>query len=497
MSEAVSPLSRPLAPASSKRGLRLTLSERKSLLVMGDVISLSIALPLGAEICLRLQPEQYAAIAAAIEDPWGWHPGGSPLLWASLLILLWCPLAAAFGAYDSAVAFAPRKAAKTVSKAVLVTIAFFVLFPYATPFLGSPVMVLVQLVIALSLVIGTRLLLTGVLTGRSFVPRTLILGAGWAGRSICEVLDRIPECAGSVVGFIDDNPVKAGREILESGSGEHYVLGNRNDLRRLVGEHGVSLIVVAITQPLDSELLETLVAVTEQGIEVVPMPVLYEQLTDRVPVQHVGQHWYVIMPPAQKCQSLFFAAVKRATDIFLGSLGLICLLPFIPFVSLAIYLESPGPIFYRQERVGKGGRLFKVWKFRSMIPDAETGKAVWASKGDRRVTRIGRLLRATHFDEFPQFLNILKGEMSAVGPRPERPEFVEELERTIPFYRLRHTVRPGMAGWGLVCQGYGSSREDALEKIQYDLHYIRHQSLFLDFTILLKTFIDTLTFRGR
>ena len=138
-----------------------------------------------------------------------------------------------------------------------------------------------------------------------------------------------------------------------------------------------------------------------------------------------------------------------------------------------------------------------MYKFRSMIPNAEQGQAVWASENDPRITRVGRFLRKTHFDEFPQFINILKGEMSVVGPRPERPEFVENLSEEIPFYKVRLAVKPGMAGWGLIHQGYGSSKEDALEKLQYDLYYIKHQSLWLDIYILAQTFWDTLTLGGR
>jgi len=189
--------------------------------------------------------------------------------------------------------------------------------------------------------------------------------------------------------------------------------------------------------------------------------------------------------------------VKRAMDVVLAGLGLILLGLATPFIALAVYLDSPGPIFYTQARVGKGGRIFRAYKFRSMVPNAELGQAVWAERADSRVTRVGRILRKTHVDEFPQFVNILRGEMSAVGPRPERPEFVEELTREIPFYRVRHAVKPGMAGWGLVKQGYGASREDALLKLQYDLYYIKHQSLWLDIIILLKTIADTLTLGGR
>ena len=174
-------------------------------------------------------------------------------------------------------------------------------------------------------------------------------------------------------------------------------------------------------------------------------------------------------------------------DIVLASVGLCLLAPAIPFIAVAIYLDCPGPIFYSQERVGKGGRRFRIHKFRSMESNAEQNGAVWAQENDKRVTRVGRLLRRTHVDEFPQFLNILKGEMSAVGPRPERPEFVDELAEEIPFFRVRHAVRPGMAGWSLVNQGYSGTRESALQKLQYDLYYISNWSFGLDLWILLMT----------
>ena len=235
----------------------------------------------------------------------------------------------------------------------------------------------------------------------------------------------------------------------------------------------------------------------ELDVEIVPMPLLYEQLTGRVPVEHVGDNWYVSMPVNHSGTGTLWPLVKRVMDVALASIGLVLLTVATPFIAAAIYLDSPGPIFYTQERVGKGGRRFRAYKFRSMVPDAETGEAVWAAKGDKRITRVGRLLRKTHVDELPQFVNILKGEMSAVGPRPERPEFVEELAREVPFYRVRHAVRPGMAGWALVKHGYGGSREATLLKLQYDLYYVKHQSLWLDIVVLLKTLVDSLSLRGR
>jgi exopolysaccharide biosynthesis polyprenyl glycosylphosphotransferase len=274
-------------------------------------------------------------------------------------------------------------------------------------------------------------------------------------------------------------------------------LGDRHALPTLIAQHHVTTLILAITHEVNGELLQILMDCLELGVEIVPMPVLYEQLTGRVPVEHIGGNWYVAMPIHHPGTGALWPLVKRLMDIVLASLGLFLLALATPFIAAAIYLDSPGPIFYRQERVGKGGRIFRVYKFRSMVPDAEKGRAVWAKEDDPRVTRVGRILRRTHVDEFPQFLNILKGEMSAVGPRPERPEFVEELAKEIPFYRVRHAVKPGMAGWGLVKQGYGASKEDALLKLQYDLYYIKHQSLWLDIVILLKTIVDTLTLRGR
>ncbi|RLA82151.1 MAG: hypothetical protein DRG31_07810 [Deltaproteobacteria bacterium] len=214
-------------------------------------------------------------------------------------------------------------------------------------------------------------------------------------------------------------------------------------------------------------------------------------------MQFVGNSWYVAMPLDHPLTKPLNQAIKRIFDVVAASLGLAFLLPLFPIIAFAIYLDSPGPIFYTQLRVGRGGRLFRLYKFRSMVPDAEKEKPVWAREGDPRVTRVGRILRRTHLDEFPQLINILKGDMSAVGPRPERPEFVEELSKEIPFFRVRHAVKPGMAGWGLVKYGYASSKEDSLYKLQYDLYYIKHWSLWLDVVILLKTVIDTITFRGR
>jgi len=194
---------------------------------------------------------------------------------------------------------------------------------------------------------------------------------------------------------------------------------------------------------------------------------------------------------------VLYRGFHKVMDITFGLLGMMGLLLILPVLALLIYLDSPGPIFYSQERVGYQRKKFRMYKFRSMCVNAEnTGSATWASKGDARVTRVGRFLRAVHLDELPQVLNILRGEMSLIGPRPEREEYVLELEKANPAYRHRLTVKPGLTGWSQVNYGYGCTSEDELEKLKYDLYYIKHQSFKLDIVIILKTGVEVVLCHG-
>jgi len=485
----------------SKRLLRLPLrfSERRLLLRGLDLLAVNGALLLALGVWPRYRLDWRLAIE---------HP-----IWFLLLSVLWLLLAHAFDAYNLRVAARFPTTALAVFKAGLLTASIYLLTPRLTPVLPtrrSGLVAFPLLVIALLLV--ERSLYVFGLSQPLFRRRALIIGAGWAGRTIAQTLFQHSDGAYQIVGFIDDDPTKQGRVVTreqrDEGKGgkapsphplhsSYRVVGNRYALREFITQHQISTLILAITHEVNGELLQILMDCLELGVEIIPMPVLYEELTGRVPVEHVGGNWYVAMPIYHPGIGTLWPIVKRLMDVVLASIGLILLALATPFIALAIYLDSPGPIFYTQERVGKGGKTFRVYKFRSMVPDAEKGEAIWAQERDHRVTRVGRFLRRTHVDEFPQFLNILKGEMSAVGPRPERPEFAEQLAAEIPFYRVRHAVKPGMAGWGLVKQGYASSREDALLKLQYDLYYIKHQSLWLDIVILLKTIVDTVTLKGR
>jgi exopolysaccharide biosynthesis polyprenyl glycosylphosphotransferase len=235
----------------------------------------------------------------------------------------------------------------------------------------------------------------------------------------------------------------------------------------------------------------------EHGIQITPMPVLHERITGRVAVEHIGQRLHLLFPGEVAATRRLFDGLKRVTDVVLAVVGMGTSWPLWLLIALAIRLDSDGPILYIQERVGKGGHPFRVIKFHTMVQNAEEGdRTVWATENDPRVTRTGRLLRRMRLDELPQLINVLRGLMSMVGPRPERPQFVGQLAEEIRFYRARHAVRPGLTGWAQIKYRYGSSVEDARIKLEYDLYYVKHRSLYLDLLILLKTIPVILRFQG-
>lgn len=394
----------------------------------------------------------------------------------------------------------------TFSTGLLVTLIFnFV--PYIPPRLPpsrQPLLIAIFLPV-LFLILGRVIYLT-IFTQARFRRKLVIVGAGWAGHTIYQVLVESAQTLYEVVGFIDDDPalldsrIETDYEIPGSDTADVFsanVLGTSKDLMDVIDRKNVSTVVIAITRGINGELYQALTDCLQREVEVIPMPLLYENLTGKVPVEHIGDHWSVSMPVGQPGTRFAWHAFKRMFDLFWSAIGLIVLAILFPLIALAIKLDSKGPLFYSQDRMGRHEKIFRVYKFRSMVMNAETDSAVWAQKDDPRVTRIGKILRKTHIDEFPQFWNIFKGEMSVVGPRPERPEFIKELSGDIPFYKVRLAVKPGMAGWGLINQGYGASKRDTLDKLQYDLYYIKHQSFWLDMQILWRTVLDAVTLRGR
>jgi exopolysaccharide biosynthesis polyprenyl glycosylphosphotransferase len=224
-----------------------------------------------------------------------------------------------------------------------------------------------------------------------------------------------------------------------------------------------------------------------RGVRVVDLTDFYEENWSKVPVFYLQRSWFAMAQGFQLLHNPVGLKLKRVFDIFGSGLLFLLTLPILVLTMIAIKLESRGSVFFTQVRVGENGRTFTVFKLRSMRTDAESTGAAWASTRDPRVTRVGRFIRATRIDELPQLLNVLRGEMSFIGPRPERPEFMKQLEREIPFYNLRHILKPGITGWAQVMYPYGASVEDARQKLQYELFYIKNYSLLLDAAIVLKT----------
>lgn len=321
--------------------------------------------------------------------------------------------------------------------------------------------------------------------------RVLIFGAGVTGTIIADTFRQHPHY--QAIGFIDDDTLLHGKVCQNIP-----ILGDRRSLELDIDGYRVDEIVLAISRPIDEDLLQLLTNFHERGIAITPMPVLYEKLTGKVAVEHIGSQWYSALPLKKNPFDTFNRIGKRGLDLICGLIIGSVLAVVFPFVAAAIRLDSPGPIFYKQERVGQYGAKFTVYKFRSMVQNAErNGKAQWAVKGDARITKVGNFIRKTRLDELPQVLNVLRGEMSMVGPRPERYQFIKELQQQIPFYRTRLAVKPGLTGWAQINYGYGSTIEDALIKLQYDLYYLKHWSPWLDLKILLRTFSVVLKMQGQ
>lgn len=358
----------------------------------------------------------------------------------------------------------------------LTAVAFF-MFPPLRPGRG---VFLINTLLILALIYSWRLLFEwyfkNILRRRK---RILIVGAGWSGWTLYETIRDDPEY--EVVGFLDDNPAKWGVQNSPGVLGGSVLLKDRGLVKNLYA------VVIAITHLKGPELLKSVLECKMQGVRVYDMPALYKEVTGRLPVEHVDDFWFVSTPMAGVVRSIYTQRVKRVCDVVFSIIGLIFSLPITVVAAVIITWGSRGPVFFKQKRVGLNGVIFEAVKFRSMRTDAEQNGAVWADKKDPRVTRVGKIIRKWRIDEIPQMWNVLKGEMSFIGPRPERPEFVQHLNAEIPFYPLRHTVKPGITGWAQVNYRYGASKKDALEKLQYDLFYIKNLSALLDAHILLKT----------
>jgi sugar transferase (PEP-CTERM system associated) len=330
-------------------------------------------------------------------------------------------------------------------------------------------------------ILGWRLLFNQVAGSLKLEERILVVGTGETARKVTRQILAQRDFAYRVIGFVDDDRSRIGERIVNPA-----IVGTPEDIPALVTKHQIDRIVVGLADRRGKLPIEQLLNAKMTGVRVEDATTTYERVTGKILIDDLRPSWLIFSEGFRVSRWTRF--MKRTIDLTLSVTMAVVCFPLMVLTAIAIWLESGRPVLYCQERVGENGRPFTLCKFRSMRKDAEQGgRPVWASNDDDRVTRVGRFIRKTRLDELPQLWNVMRGDMSFVGPRPERPYFVAELAKEIPFYQQRHAVKPGLTGWAQVKYRYGASLEDAMEKLRYDLYYIKHLSIFFDLTIVFDT----------
>ena len=329
-------------------------------------------------------------------------------------------------------------------------------------------------------ILGWRLLFNQLVGSLKLEERILVVGTSESARKVARQILNQRDFAYRIIGFIDDDANRIGERIVNPA-----IVGTPDDIERLIARHQIDRIVVGLSDRRGKLPVEQLLRAKMAGVRVEDVTTTYERVTGKILLDDLRPSWLIFSEGFRVSRVTRW--MKRGIDLTLSIVMGIVAFPFMLATAVAIWLESGRPVLYRQERVGENGRTFTLCKFRSMRQDAENGTPIWAKDGDDRITGVGRFIRKTRLDELPQLWNVLRGDMSFVGPRPERPYFVAELAKQIPFYQQRHAVKPGITGWAQVKYRYGSSLEDAMEKLRYELYYIKHLSIFFDLTIVFDT----------
>lgn len=491
---------KPIAAANSKRISQASTTEKQQhdwgwkpsstlwslVLMIGDGLLILAALA----SLLILAPRLDLTFHISWNEPGTWS---LKLVWGGIALLSWSIAASITQAQDLRNASNRFKSPLKALFALVLMVIFWMILIY--PFIADRfslciIVSLLFLVVAIPVLSIWRIALAEFMRLPRFRTRAIIIGITTAGATIAREFRTLRRPGIRLLGYISEN---TGEKIQKE---DLPVLGGRNTLQSLMHNRMIDMIIMATDCKAEPALFQEAIEATQFGISLVPMPVAYESIGGKIPVEHVGDQWYLALP-VEIIASPLYLCWRKIIDLFFGFLGTLSLLLILPALALLIILDSPGPIFYKQERLGRNGHKFFIYKFRSMYTNAEhAGQAVWTTEGDTRITRTGQFLRATHLDELPQVFNILRGDMSLIGPRPEREAFVAELEKTIPFYRCRLMIKPGLTGWAQVKYHYASTDAHALIKLQYDLYYVKHRSFMLDIFIILMTFPEVFMHRG-
>jgi len=476
-------------------GLRLRPNEHRALLLLGDLIASILAAILAYYVWQQysifelersgIKPEHAEAIIRiqGLHVPFWFYL--LPLGWLLLMVELYEPHTAAHW----------RKTLRGIAIAAFLGIVVYSLVfifnrePTSLPRIAVGAFIL----LASLLTLIWRAIYIRLYRSTGLQRRVLVVGAGKAGTTLAQVYRLLTPPPFNMVGFIDDDPKKAKRSF------EGFpVIGTSDQLIQLVDDYHISDLVMAINGEVRGTTFQAILDVQEAGVEVTRMPILYEEIALRVPIHHLESDWLIRSFVDQLRVSVIYELLKRLMDMLGGLTGLLIFALIYPFAAIATLIDSGFPIFYSQDRLGKGGQVFKIYKFRTMKQNAEAdGEARFARENDPRVTHVGNFMRRTRLDELPQFWNVLHGEMSLVGPRAERPELVAQFQKEIPFYRARLLVKPGLTGWAQINYGYVATVTETAVKLEYDLYYIKHRSLPMDFNVILRTVGTVFSRKGR
>ncbi|NJW54028.1 sugar transferase [Salinimicrobium sp. CDJ15-91] len=460
-----------------KKNLHFEISERKVFLRIFDVIWVLFSLYV-VSIIFRLDYFHFDS------ESWPW----GIVLAAYILIF-----GGIFELYDLQKAGKYYSVLQNVVLATSVTVLFFLMTPVITPELpDNRLQILYFTLTILFTLLIWRFCYIALISSPRFYRRVLIIGDPLEVELVASHLQQ-SDPNYNIIGFLHRG---ANYNLNAEVNGlENF---SEADLREVIRENSIDEVLISDVTPAAAEdLYSEVLKLLKEGFPVKDFNEVYEDKTNRIPVQHIEKNFYRFFPLSRSNNNKFYLFFHRLADIFVAILGIFMGCILLPFVFFGNMIANKGRLFYQQERIGKNGKPFTILKFRTMRYNAEVNGAVWATKNDVRITRFGKFLRRSRLDEFPQFWNILKGEMSLIGPRPERPVFVKELSELIPFYDTRHFVKPGLTGWAQVMTDYADSHADSLEKLQYDLYYIKHRNIFLDITILTKTLSTVIFFRGQ
>lgn len=386
-----------------------------------------------------------------------------------------------------------------VLKSSLITVSTTVLVYLLTPFFSpqlpsSRYQILLFFGVIFLALVTWRMLYVNFLASTRFFQKAILICDREQVQELIVGLENIDPNY-KIIGFVNTD----GNEE-EDENEYHYVQHiTRDNLRSFVKENGISEVVIASqkTDGITPELYQQLLHLLESGNIIREYTQVYESKTQRIPVQYISRDFYRFFPFSRSNQNKLYLLAVRVFEIIVSLFGLLIGLFLFPFILIGNAIGNRGRLLYSQERVGRDGVVFNILKFRTMVRNAETNGAVFTTTNDSRVTSFGKFMRKTRIDEFPQFINILKGDMAVIGPRPERPVFVKEIAKTMPFYETRHIIKPGLTGWAQVNYSYGETINDSLIKLQYDLYYIKHRSIYLDLNVVFKTITTVLFYRGQ